>query len=809
MDPALFSNFQDQLYDSLISATKAVTVIGSQDINFYCSLDPYFASSLANCNKRFLDLINYLVHLVSSGRFGKIEDHDDLNYKWWDIIDIIDSLFEKADISLDEFTEFFRRSDNKIEQNIPKFSKTLKKKKQLAHKFIHEENISKPQFRFSVVPDNNPDTPWKRKITVKPNALVPLDDCILESNDKGYKTGSLPHPYEYEINNIRYSEELFKEKKPMDPVSFNDSKAIWVDTVEILKEMLKDLKNTAEIAVDLEHHDYRSYQGFVCLMQISTRRVDWIVDTLELREELEILNEVFTDSNIIKVFHGASMDIIWLQRDFGLYIVGLFDTYHATKILEFEGHSLAFLLKKYVNFNTDKRYQLADWRIRPLPEEMLSYARSDTHFLLYIYDHLKNELLLKSTLTHNLLLSVFSASNNVALRIFEKDKYDADGSGVDGWKSILQKWSNCLTCDLQVSVLVALHKWRDKVARQEDESVRYVLPNHILAQIAINCPKDAASIFAICNNVPPLVRIHVDEIVRIIQLTKEDELKKSSLSNSSEVISKVQNIDISDKSIIMDDVDFINHDKLFENDIANEKLICLVTETSLFWGKTIENCYLKDSRLSIIEGILRNMKLVVSLPFFSEKMFVDNRISINDNSDLSINNNNDLFIDEDKVSVNKYDAIDDISIEKEQKQDQSDDIIVVKKLGNKQKRLFEISENKSEDVTVKEDKEFLGEFGRNLSLDNFPGNSKKRKKRKLNKKAKLKGKFLNYNGDSEPYDYEKDPSFFNQLNTNYELRNENMKLFMNTSVNQFEKQLERPRCKNAPSSGLRSMVFGK
>ncbi|QSL64779.1 hypothetical protein MERGE_002081 [Pneumocystis wakefieldiae] len=809
MDPALFSNFQDRLYDSLVSATKAVTVIGSQDINFYCSLDPYFASSLANCNKRFLDLINYIVHLVSSERFGKIEDHDDLNYKWLDIIDVIDSLFEKADISLDEFTEFFRRSDHKVEKNIQKSSKTIKKKKQLAHKFIHEENISRPQFRFSVVPDNDPDTPWKRKITVKPNALVPLDDCTLEGNDKRYKAGSLPHPYEYEINNIRYSEELFKEKKPMDPISFNDSKAIWVNTVEILEEMLKNLKNATEVAVDLEHHDYRSYQGFVCLMQISTRTVDWIVDTLELREELEILNEVFTDSNIIKVFHGASMDIIWLQRDFGLYIVGLFDTYHATKILEFEGHSLAFLLKKYVNFNTDKRYQLADWRIRPLPEEMLSYARSDTHFLLYIYDHLKNELLLKSTSTRNLLLSVFSASNNVALRIFEKDKYDTDGSGVDGWKGILQKWSNCLTSDLQVSVLIALHKWRDKVARQEDESVRYVLPNHILAQIAVNCPKDATSIFAICNNVPPLVRVHVDEIVRIIQLTKEDELKKLSLSNSSEVISKVQDIDISDKSIIMDDVDFINHDKLFENDIAKEKLICLVTGTSFLWGKTIENCDLKDSRLSIIEGILRNMKLVVSLPFFSEKMFVDNRISINDNSHLSINNDNHLSIDEDGVSVNKYNTFDNISIEKEKKQDQSDDIIVVKKLGNKQKRLFEISKNKSEDVTSKEDNEFLGEFGRNLLLDNSSGNSKKRKKRKSNKKVKLKGEFLNHNGDSVPYDYEKDPSFFNQLNTNHELRNENIKLFMNTSVNQFEKQLERPRRKNAPSSGFRSMVFGK
>lgn len=65
--------------------------------------------------------------------------------------------------------------------------------------------------------------------------------------------------------------------------------------------MLKELRQASEIAVDLEHHDYRSYYGFVCLMQISTRTQDWIVDTLELREELIALNEVFTDPQIVKV----------------------------------------------------------------------------------------------------------------------------------------------------------------------------------------------------------------------------------------------------------------------------------------------------------------------------------------------------------------------------------------------------------------------------------------------------------------------------------------------------------------------------
>lgn len=108
---------------------------------------------------------------------------------------------------------------------------------------------------------------------------------------------------------------------------------------------MQELKKSSEIAVDLEHHDFRSYYGLVCLMQISTRTQDYIVDTIALRDDLKMLNEVFTNPLITKVFHGAFMDIIWLQRDLGLYIVSLFDTFHASKALGLPKHSLAYLLE--------------------------------------------------------------------------------------------------------------------------------------------------------------------------------------------------------------------------------------------------------------------------------------------------------------------------------------------------------------------------------------------------------------------------------------------------------------------------------
>ena len=42
----------------------------------------------------------------------------------------------------------------------------------------------------------------------------------------------------------------------------------WVDTEAALTQMHSKLRNSAEFACDLESHSYRTYRGFVCLMQV-------------------------------------------------------------------------------------------------------------------------------------------------------------------------------------------------------------------------------------------------------------------------------------------------------------------------------------------------------------------------------------------------------------------------------------------------------------------------------------------------------------------------------------------------------------
>ena len=94
---------------------------------------------------------------------------------------------------------------------------------------------------------------------------------------------------------------MFQSAIPIPPKSFKDTPFTWVATPQDFRSMLFSLRKVAEIAVDLEHHNYRSFAGFLCLMQISSREEDWVIDTLSLREEMTELNEIFTNPKIVKV----------------------------------------------------------------------------------------------------------------------------------------------------------------------------------------------------------------------------------------------------------------------------------------------------------------------------------------------------------------------------------------------------------------------------------------------------------------------------------------------------------------------------
>jgi hypothetical protein len=61
--------------------------------------------------------------------------------------------------------------------------------------------------------------------------------------------------------------------------------------------------------VDLENHHYRSFQGFTCLMQLSTRTEDFLIDLLALRSHVrDALGPLFLDAAVLKVRLSGLLD---------------------------------------------------------------------------------------------------------------------------------------------------------------------------------------------------------------------------------------------------------------------------------------------------------------------------------------------------------------------------------------------------------------------------------------------------------------------------------------------------------------------
>ncbi|KAK3148332.1 hypothetical protein QOZ80_3BG0293720 [Eleusine coracana subsp. coracana] len=403
---------------------------------------------------------------------------------------------------------------------------------------FHDPSIPRPQEVYKIIVDN----------------YKPFKHVWLEHSEDGTRP---VHPLE-KLPVEQFIDRNVCESEPVRPADLEDTPFTLVDDPQGLKELSKKLKSVTEFAVDLEHNQYRSFQGLTCLMQISTRTEDFIVDTLKLRIYIGLyLQEHFKDPTKRKVMHGADRDIMWLQRDFHIYVCNLFDTGQASRVLQMERNSLEYLLHHFCGVTAKKEYQNADWRARPLPDEMIKYAREDTHYLLYIYDLMRQKLQKESTSENDLLLEVHKRSNEICLQFYEKEVL-TDKS----YLHIYGLQEHELNAK-QLAVVAALHNWRDGIARQEDESTGYILPNKALLEIAKQMPPDVGHLKRIVKSKYPFVESHLNDIVATIRNALKyshlfegipEQLKKERLEQSA-----LRNIKASDEMTRLDaDIDRSN-----------------------------------------------------------------------------------------------------------------------------------------------------------------------------------------------------------------------------------------------------------
>ena len=147
--------------------------------------------------------------------------------------------------------------------------------------------------------------------------------------------------------------------------------------------------------MDLEYFGFDKNIIMISLVQLSTENKDYVIDGFSLRRLISThLGWLFESPNILKILHGCDSDLQLLMTDLGIMCLNFFDTAKAYVFMMTECgakkthtlfKSLEYLVEHFLNVKLDKSFQIADWRIRPLPKAMLQYARCDTHFLIQLY----------------------------------------------------------------------------------------------------------------------------------------------------------------------------------------------------------------------------------------------------------------------------------------------------------------------------------------------------------------------------------------------------------------------------------------
>ena len=166
-----------------------------------------------------------------------------------------------------------------------------------------------------------------------------------------------------------------------------------IKTNKELEEACKKLNKAKFITIDTEFIREKTYWSQLCLIQVCSGELEFIIDPLEEDIDLKPFIKILNKKSILKVFHSGRQDIEIFFKISGKIPSPIFDTQIAAMVCGF-GDSVGYekLVDKLLRKKIDKSSRFSNWAKRPLTNKQLNYAIGDVTHLFEIYPILNDAL---------------------------------------------------------------------------------------------------------------------------------------------------------------------------------------------------------------------------------------------------------------------------------------------------------------------------------------------------------------------------------------------------------------------------------
>jgi ribonuclease D len=274
------------------------------------------------------------------------------------------------------------------------------------------------------------------------------------------------------------------------PVASPDLVPVLVEDAEGIEALVERISAEPVVALDTESNSFHVYRERVCLIQISTRTSDWVVDALAV--DPRRLEPILAGAPAL-VLHGADYDVRCLKREYGFALPGLFDTMVAARRLGRTELGLSALVERHFGVRLAKVHQRSDWGRRPLTPEQVKYAALDTHFLLPLHDILARELCERSLMDEARKEFGRVAAVEPRPKVFD----------LEGWKRL--KGARELDATGR-AILRALWIAREERASALDRPPFKVMPEQAMLEVARRRPRCEEELLRIAGVTPVVLR---------------------------------------------------------------------------------------------------------------------------------------------------------------------------------------------------------------------------------------------------------------------------------------------------------------